>query len=65
MILDAKDVHKSYTVAGSRTDVLRGVSVSLSAGESLALMGESGSGKSTMFPWLSGNENMEPLAILE
>ncbi len=54
MILDASDVHKSYAVAGTRTQVLRGVSVTLKASESLALMGESGSGKSTLLHMIAG-----------
>jgi len=47
MILEAKDIHKSYSgPAGSH--VLRGVTLSLDAQESIAIMGRSGEGKSTL-----------------
>ena len=64
MILDASDVHKSYAVAGTRTQVLRGVSVTLKAGESLALMGESGSGKSTLLHMIAGLDVPDAGSIL-
>jgi putative ABC transport system ATP-binding protein len=39
---------KAYTTAGSRVEVLRDVSVQLSAGQLTALVGRSGSGKSSL-----------------
>lgn len=47
-ILEARDVHRTYRVAGRSLHALRGVSLSLPRGETLALVGESGSGKSTL-----------------
>ena len=48
MVLEAKDVHKSFPGADGPVPVLRGVSLSLKPGDSVALTGESGSGKSTL-----------------
>ena len=59
MILEATDVGVSYRVSGRRIDVVRGVSLSLSAGDRLGLIGESGSGKSSLARALLG---LEPLA---
>ena len=47
-------VRKSYPTAEGRIEVLGGVSFSLGAGESLALTGESGSGKSTVLHLIAG-----------
>ena len=47
-------VRKSYPTAEGRIEVLGGVSLALGAGESLALTGESGSGKSTVLHLIAG-----------
>ena len=47
-LLQATNVHKSYTLGKVDVSVLRGVSLEVSKGEFLAVMGASGSGKSTM-----------------
>ena len=49
MLLTATDLVKRYpTGAGGTLDVLRGVSLSVAAGEFVAVVGESGTGKSTL-----------------
>jgi len=52
MLLNLHDVTKTYP--GSEAPVLRGVTLTLGAGEMLALTGESGSGKSTLLHLIGG-----------
>jgi ABC-type lipoprotein export system ATPase subunit len=47
-ILEAKHIHKSYRMGKQTLTVLRGVDMSLSAGEFAVIVGSSGSGKSTL-----------------
>ena len=55
--LEVNDLRKSFTdPAGNRIDVLRGVSFSVERGESIAIMGPSGTGKSTLLHLLGGLE---------
>ena len=48
MLLELKDITKSFSGVDGDVEVLRGVSLGLDAGKTLALTGESGSGKSTI-----------------
>ena len=47
-LLEARDVHKSYTLGKRMLEVLRGVSLSVQRGDFIALRGASGAGKSTL-----------------
>lgn len=47
IILEARNLHKSYPMGRSRQQVLRGVQLRVARGEFVAIMGASGSGKST------------------
>ncbi len=54
-IVDAIDVHKRF----GRVEVLRGVSVQVSKGEVVCLIGASGSGKTTFLRTLNGLESID------
>ena len=54
MLLDVKNLTKSYPGADGPVPVLQGVDLTLDAGETLALTGESGSGKSTLLHLVGG-----------
>jgi lipoprotein-releasing system ATP-binding protein len=53
-ILSARSLAKTYLTGTQRLQVLRDVSLTVAAGESVSIRGESGSGKSTLINLLAG-----------
>jgi len=53
-LITAEDVHKTYTIGKTVLPVLRGASLSVAAGESMAIVGVSGAGKSTLLHIVGG-----------
>jgi putative ABC transport system ATP-binding protein len=54
IVLSVRNLTKTYRSAGEDVAVLRGVNLSVAAGERVALSGESGSGKSTLLHLIAG-----------
>jgi putative ABC transport system ATP-binding protein len=54
IVLSVRNLTKAYRSAGEQIGVLRGVNLTVAAGERVALTGESGSGKSTLLHLIAG-----------
>jgi putative ABC transport system ATP-binding protein len=58
IVISARNVTLSFGEGAGRTDVLRGIDLEVRAGETIALLGPSGSGKSSLMALLSGLERV-------
>lgn len=54
VLLEARGLEKSYAMPKGRVEVLKGISLSIEAGEQVCIMGASGAGKSTLLHLLGG-----------
>lgn len=63
-LLRAAGLYKSYATPQGELPVLKGADLTLSAGESVALLGESGSGKSTLLHLIGGLDEADRGDIL-
>jgi lipoprotein-releasing system ATP-binding protein len=62
--VEIRDLVKSYTAAGGRLEVLRGLNLSIARGEMLAIVGASGVGKSTLLHVIGGLDQLDAGAIV-
>ena len=59
VILEAKNITRSYFEGKIRTDVLKGVNLAIRQDELTAIIGKSGSGKSTLLHILGTLDRLE------
>jgi ABC-type lipoprotein export system ATPase subunit len=63
-MVEARGVEKGYAAGGVRVHALRGVDLSITRGEMVAVMGPSGCGKTTLLNCLSGLDEFERGEVL-
>ena len=59
MIIQAKNVKKIYRNGRLRVEALAGINMSIAAGDMIAIMGQSGCGKTTLLNCLSGLDSID------
>ncbi len=59
LIIEARNVTKTYVTGAQRVDALRGVDFAVERGEMVAIMGPSGCGKTTLLNCLSGLDEFD------
>ncbi len=64
MLLEVRNLTKSFADSSGLLTVLRGVDLELDAGETLAMTGESGSGKSTLLHLIGGLDDADGGSIV-
>ncbi len=64
VVIEARDVQKTYDTGSVQVHALRGVSLSVRRGEMVAIMGPSGCGKTTLLNSLSGLDDFDSGDVL-
>src|SRR5918999_377820 len=59
IIVEARNVHKTYDTGSVQVHALRGVDLQIGRGEMVAIMGPSGCGKTTLINCLAGLDNID------
>lgn len=59
VIIETRDLHRSYRIGKKSIEVLHGINLSISKGEKVFLCGPSGAGKTTLLYTLAGLERPE------
>lgn len=63
-VLETRDILKSFPNGGDMVEVLKGVTFRVAKGETVAIQGESGSGKTTFLNIISGLESIDDGELL-
>ena len=64
LIIQARDIFKTYSTGSLTVNALRGVDLSVRRGEMVAIMGPSGCGKTTLLNCLSGLDEIDSGRVL-